>query len=406
MSGAGAGQRGRGGYDAAEIIRGIGVSFTAAQLERLAASMGVSGEVSFGRGVGEAARDLVRHFERKGQLGTLVAKLREAKPLMEWPELPEGGEGAGAADPDARWMGAQGNPVVSVSNTSVSQDNPGVLSGSSGSAHIDPFLAKPAGLTVTAGDEAPKSGGAEGAASGSGEGSPGARRGLGAAPSSQGYTWPGMTGGDAEESAPSRGVDPRIFIVASALMLVAVVIAFIAGRAGAPSAAPAGEDAGTPGERGAEQAQAPSGPAAMVASDIRRALAGVARACEVPVRGDAEEDVLLRAYDQCGPRPALPVRPLSDPLPPNPDSPTAAKSAEPAAGARNAGAPRRDAPRQAELPVDRSSAAQCMRGCDTTQRTCNSQCGAEPTQGTQYAEYQACLGRCLRDASKCRLACK
>lgn len=381
--------------------------------------MGVSGEVSFGRGVGEAARDLVRHFERKGQLGSLVAKLREAKPLMEWPEPAEGGEG-GATDPDARWMGMQGNPSVSGGNPSVSLGNPGVLSGSGGSAVIDPFLAKPAGPAITAADEASRSeaggreasaggpaSGSAGAPSGNGSsGTPPAPRGGGAAPSSQGFTWPGMAGGDAEQSAPSRGVDPRIFIVASALMLVAVIIAFIAGRAGAPSAAPAGDNAGAVGERGAEQAPALSGPGALVASDIRRALAGVARACEVPVRGEPEEDVLLRAYDQCGPRPALPVRPLSEPLPPNPDSPAAARSAEPAGGARNAGAPRQAAPRPAELPVDRSSAAQCTRSCDSAQRTCNTQCGAEPSNSSQYAQYQACLGRCLRDASKCRLECK
>ena len=73
-------------YDAVELRRRIAVCFSVSELRQLADSLGVSGTVAWDRGAQEAVRDLVKQFERYYGLEILVAKLREMRPLVEWPE--------------------------------------------------------------------------------------------------------------------------------------------------------------------------------------------------------------------------------------------------------------------------------------------------------------------------------
>jgi len=69
----------------AELRRCITLSFSAGDLRELAEGLGARGLPGFDRGIQEAAREVVRHFERQGDLPRLVEKLAEARPLMEWP---------------------------------------------------------------------------------------------------------------------------------------------------------------------------------------------------------------------------------------------------------------------------------------------------------------------------------
>lgn len=399
--------------------------------------MGASDDIALGRGANEAARELVRHFEKRGQLDALLAKLRDERPLVEWPEAEPAPPSpyappmdpidavelnpsmeSGAPLPSPGTLSSSSAPLPSPgtlsSSSSAPLPSPGALSPPSGPPLIDPFLAKPAGPTVPMADAPPKSASAD-------RGSSPPRPPAG--PSSQGFAWPGTVGGGAEPSAPSRGIDPKIFIVVSGLMLLAALIAFIAGRSGSSSgssadasstAEPAGkksgdgasDDTGADGE--GATASGPPTPGSILAHDIARSLANVARACEIPIRGAVGEDVLLRAFDQCGPPPA-PVRPIADPLPPRQDDPLAGRPNDNGGGAgaqRPAGNAQRPANNPQPPPPATPPGGECMRSCDSEHRACTNRCGKEPTQSSLYAEYTGCLSRCLTTASRCRLSCK
>ena len=62
------------------------VCFTIGELYALGAKLQVAQTPGWSNNPQEAARDIVRHFERSGALAFLVEALREAKPLVEWPE--------------------------------------------------------------------------------------------------------------------------------------------------------------------------------------------------------------------------------------------------------------------------------------------------------------------------------
>ncbi|HVY48912.1 MAG TPA: hypothetical protein VHB21_23645, partial [Minicystis sp.] len=98
------------GYDPVELRRRIVVAFSAGELQKFADELGVAGAVRWDRGHAEAARDLVREFERGyGGLTTLVDRLRAAKPLVEWPE-PGAFEAVGPASVDGPAAGPASIP--------------------------------------------------------------------------------------------------------------------------------------------------------------------------------------------------------------------------------------------------------------------------------------------------------
>jgi hypothetical protein len=372
-------------YDPADLSRRIGVCFSAGDLRRLAEGLGVDDAVAWDRGTGPAARDLVRVFERKNNLEALVAKLREVRPLVEWPE-PEGVEVGGG---DAAFA----PPAL---------DGPGHLVGFEPAAPADPAAAGSEG-TFAIGDQAPPLPAPQPPAATvlepatvTSSRAPLSTAAPGRAP---GAAWPGMAEAPKTEA---RGLDPRLLILVPALTLLAAIVAFFAGRAGTSTpAATAPAASGSPATEAGEFSNTPEG---RVAEAISRSLANVARACEI--RGPVTEDILLRAFDQCGPPVAEP-RTTPDPSPPRADGsdPQAPDPRAPAGGA--AARPRAPAvPKAPDLPVDNGPAAACMNNCQSEHNTCKGRCGKEPAQSSLYEAYQACLGRCLSTASKCRLQCK
>jgi hypothetical protein len=199
-------------------------------------------------------------------------------------------------------------------------------------------------------------------------------------------------------SAPARtGIDPRILIAVSALMVLGAGIAYLAGRASSSDPAPVAGASATP--TGRSPRYRADGPAGRASELFTRSLANVARACEVPLSGDADIDVLASAFEQCGPlppdsprRPRLPSADLDPPAP----------TTEPA---RPRGPARPGGDRRETNPPPSGGGGDCISGCDGQHKSCRSSCGPEPKQSSEYATYQACLGRCLSRASLCRRGC-
>jgi hypothetical protein len=295
------------GYDPMDLGRRIAVCFSSGDLRKLAEELGVEGSIAWGRGTAETARDLVRCFERKNNLEGLVAKLREVRPLVEWPDPPSAAPSEGTAPADAQASGgaaagALGGPG-DLGMGPLGEPSEGVADATAPSAAGGPAISPPASPAAVPPEPAISTRAP----------APTESSGTGALPSA---AWPGTVPNAPPPQAGSRGVDPRLLIIVPALTLLAVIIAFIAGRAGsgpepsapaAPSSAPQAAGTAEPEAGGSDD----DGPAARVSDAILRSLANVARACEIPLRGPATEEVLLQAFDQCGPPP--PELPRFDP---------------------------------------------------------------------------------------------
>jgi hypothetical protein len=210
--------------------------------------------------------------------------------------------------------------------------------------------------------------------------------------------WPGVVTVEPKPVAPSRGIDPRIFVAVAGLMVVAAVIAYLAGRA---SSDPAPGDATAAASSSAPRAGRGDGPAAVAADAIARSFANLARVCELPSSAGANTLVFTRVFERCGP--GTPSRrSLATPVS------TAESSAEPTPPTEPA-PPRTKRPGRGgdQGPGEAPPASKgCMGACDTQHGACRAHCGAEPTESSAYDGYQRCLGRCLSDASRCRLGCR
>jgi len=128
--------------------------------------------------------------------------------------------------------------------------------------------------------------------------------------------------------------------------------------------------------------------AGRAATLLRGSVAGITQACEVVEQTDTARNALTMAFRRCAQpeiRPGLPPGPL---LPK-----TTRKPAQPP--------PARPTPRR---PVSHEPA--CLDRCHRFHVQCKtSECGAEPTSSSKYADYQRCLAGCLAKYSQCRLRC-
>jgi len=399
---------GASGYDPADLSRRISVCFSAGDLRRLAEGLGVDDAVVWDRGTGPAARDLVRCFERKNNLEALVAKLREVRPLVEWPEAPAAASASGG---DARFAppapALEGPGYLVGSEAPAPAPSDAAIAGSEEvSATVEqapaPLPPPPPPPAATVIDPAP----VVSSRAPLSTATPPASR-------SQGMAWPGLV----EPPKPEgRGLDSRLLILVPALTLLAAIVAYFAGRAGTAPTKPEGAAAAatsSPAEATETGGASANTPAGRLSEAIERSLANVARACEIPLRGPVSEDILLRAFEQCGP-PVAPPRDIPDPSDPrspagsgaDPQSPNRPQGA-PAGGAAARPGPRAPAVSKGpDLPTDTGPAVACMNTCQSEHNTCKGRCGKEPAQSSLYEAYQACLGRCLSSASKCRLQCK
>lgn|GEM_PF-6926705 len=339
-------------YDPNELRRCIALCFSSKDLRSLVESLGVTEIGSWDRGIQEAAREVVRHFERLGTLDVLVVKLAEARPLTEWPAR----RGDVAAAPAAE---TNISPMAAPPETAASPVQPA------------PHVAKPDVVVpepVIRDPFAP--------------------------------AWPGTAAPtSATNTRRSRG---RTRMLAAAVAMVAVVaigiwIALRMGK-GAEPLAGAGE-------------LRPNGPARMAADAMTRSLERLARVCDVQVAPGTDVGVWIfpAAYSQCGarmggafPPPGLRLdRPMD-----TAGAPLDATEPEPppAMGLPKKTNPSRDtAPRP--LPDKVAPSDGCVAKCAATKHQCNRGCGAEPASRSEYDRWQGCQTKCLSAASKCQLAC-
>ncbi|WP_437332561.1 hypothetical protein WME98_06045 [Sorangium sp. So ce296] len=357
--------------NAAEIRGRIAACFSLAELRRLAEELGVP-DIPWDRGMQAAAHELVRRFEQRRELWSLVEQLRAVRPLVEWPDMPTVPPASSIAQAPAHTDIPRPAPLPNLAALPVPSPPTEV-------ATLAPPPIPPTTRTPTV--PTPE---------------PAAARPRGAA----GQARPAVSPGAAER-APARAarrVDPRLLLAALGLVVASLVVAFLIGRA---SSAPDGEAAAA---RAAPASAAPAAPtaarpdgvAARAAAAIERRIESVARACEIPP--GAADDVMRRAFERCGPAPAH-----------------AAQRTAPAQGsdapAAEVPAARPDAPGAAPRAAAAANApaggnAGCVGACERKHQACRAtQCGKEPTQGSQYQRYQSCLSTCLEQASRCRLGC-
>ena len=372
-------------HDPVDLRQRIVVCFTLGELRELGEELGVSGSVRWDRGIQEAAREVVRQCERYAGLPALVAKLRKARPDMDWPAVAAAPAAAAAASiaPLPATPGTLEpralDPAGDIADPFAPVAPPPTVAGAPAFVPIPP-LSGPG--TVASSGTAPASF---------------APPPIAPAPSP---IWPGTIAPAA--SAPSRGVDPRVLVAVAGLMLLAAVIAYLAGRAssgGDASAAPAGSGSALP--------RRVEGPAALAAEVIARSFDNLARTCELPASA-ADALVFRRVFDRCGPTP-LPPRPRLPDLEPIVDDPSPRAPREP----REPREPTPPRPRRPNrnggdvAPPDPVPAARgCDAACNADLRTCKQRCGPEPSESAAYDGYQRCHGRCLSDVSRCRLACR
>ncbi|WP_438014569.1 hypothetical protein WMF18_27185 [Sorangium sp. So ce315] len=353
--------------DAAEIRGRIAACFSLAELRRFAQELGVP-DIPWDQGIKGAAHELVRRFEQRRELWSLVEHLRAVRPLVEWPDL--------------RTV----PPASSVGQAHTGIPRPAPLPNLSPApvAQFPPTLAPPPIPPTTRTPVVP---GADVARA----------RAPGAAPARRPGGAPGAAGGAPPRAA--RRVDARLLLAALGLVAASLVVAFLIGRA---SSGP-GEEAARAGDGRAAAAPTsaappairPDGLTARAVAAFERRVESVARACEIAP--GAAEDVMRRAFARCGPAS----------VPPAQRAATAAQGGPPAAEPEAPPAPAagRRAPAAAGTPVAPANAG-CVGACERRHKACRAtRCGSEPTQSSQYERYQSCLSTCLEEASRCRLRC-
>ncbi|WP_437874949.1 hypothetical protein [Sorangium sp. So ce513] len=358
--------------DAAEIRGRIAACFSLAELRRFAQELGVP-DIPWDQGIKGAAHELVRRFEQRRELWSLVEHLRAVRPLVEWPDL--------RTVPPASSVGQAHTESVGQAHADIPRPAPLPNLSPAPVAQFPPTLAPPPIPPTTRTPVVP---GADVARA----------RAPGAAPAHR----PAGAAGAAPARA-ARRVDSRVLLAALGLVAASLVVAFLIGRASSGS----GEEAARAGDGRAAAAPAgaappairPDGLTARAVAALDRRVESVARACEIAP--GAAEDVMRRAFARCGPASVPPAQRAAAQ-----GGPQVAEPETPPAPAAAAG---RRAPAAAGNPVAPANAG-CVGACERRHKTCRTtRCGREPTQSSQYERYQSCLSTCLEEASKCRLGC-
>lgn len=452
-------------YDAQELRRRIPVCFTIGELYKLAESLQVPQTPAWSNNPQEAARDIVRHFEQSGVLAFLVDALREAKPLVEWPDpLPPAPPPAPPAAPAAAappagaaslFAAPAAAPPAGASTlfaapadhalefadtaieapadraTPISLMSAGEILASLSQGEADsgkqPAGAAPAAAPAPAPSAAgggfapmmmPKPGEAfpapppPSAAPPSSAPKPVAATIAEAPPPSvaassarapartAGPAWPG-TVSPAAAAPAKKPLDLRIVIGAGAAVLVgAVVLAFLLGRASS------GSGSGAASASGSASAQPPTDQAEVaqhVVDALGSSLERVAKACQIEASDLRGHSLFEVAYERCGqvPESVVHVRPPRS----SGDSGSGANTPGPN------GKPGRPGGNKKLQRVDDNPGAPstggsaCLSSCSKNHRSCTAKCGAEPKQSSLYDAYQACLSGCLKAQAQCKQGC-
>ncbi len=354
-------------YDPNELRRCITLCFSPTDLRTLAESLGATDLHSWDRGIQEAARDVIRHFEKLGTVDQLVAKLAEARPLMEWP-APLHGSTATNPSPFAP-PEPPAPPAITTTTTAPTTETP--------AKPAEPPAAAP--VPVIRDPFAP--------------------------------AWPGTTVSPSfnEKQRDGRKIT-LLFGIGFVVVTTVAIGLFLAVRVGKSSETPAST------EMHAGRPLRPNGPARMAAEAMKRSFESLARGCDLQMEPGAEVGPWLfaAAYAQCGSRARIPFAPTdirqNKPIASDPAAAPVNDAPDPIVTPRQTPAGRDTLPRlpaappTKTAPLDTSSG--CLDKCAAAKQQCSRACGTEPTSGAQYDRWQSCQTQCLSTASKCRLACQ
>lgn len=391
----------RASYDPNELRRCIALCFSPKDLRSFAENLGLTNLGPWDRGIQDGAREVVRHFERLGTLEQLVAKLAEARPLMEWPAplatsvespfAPPAPPATAAAPAPSALPAVAGAPVAPTipaetnlapsANPPTSPFAPQVMSAGGAIAPVKP-IPPPTPTQVEPVLRDPF------------------------APA-----FPGTAASSAAADQKRLEGKKLAPLIAGAVVLITIVTIgiFLAVRVGKnPEASNTQVVAGRP--------MRSDGPARMAADAMKRSLESLARGCdlEIPRGTDVDTWLFSAAYAQCGTRPGLAFPPpglrvdkprsldttpgVDDP-PPNADVVNTPRQTNPG---RNT-APK---PVPAPGPAKPSISDGCLDKCSGSLAQCNRACGSEPSGSSEFDRWQSCKTQCLSTASKCRLACQ
>jgi hypothetical protein len=318
-------------YNLPELQRCVAFSFGAGELSKLAERFGVF--VDREAGADKAARALLKAMDARDSVPELVAALREAKPLVEWPEPQHAGPSPEVMP--AAWAA-----------------QPAAEAPPSDQAAADSFAASPAAIS---------------GATASNKTGPNKTESLLADPFD-----------DVEPVPPSQSFPwwaPWAVMFAVGLVIGGIVTWLLA-RDGDDDTV-ANVDTNAPGL------------ASMAASHLRDTVTLVAKACESPTSGDSARNVLSDAFRRCATptiRPGLdqtPPLPTRKPPAPEPDIPLGAKPLP--KGPPNAGCldschrlhgecKKRECGQEPESSKQYADYQRCLNGCLTKYSQCRMRC--------------------------------
>jgi len=371
--------------DPNELRRCITLCFSPKDLRSFAEKLGVSNLGSWDRGVQDGAREVVRHFERLGTLDQLVAKLAEAKPLMEWPGAPAPIAVIAVVPTVVETI----SPLASTPPSDApSADAPPAID-TAAVAPVPPAAPpKPFGLTIPAPEPVLRDPFAP--------------------------AWPGTSPSATTNSKrpEERKAAPIVAAIMVLVTFVAMGIFFAVRVSKTPERQSMEIVAGRP--------LRPNGPARMAADAMKRSLESLARGCDLELPRTADIDVWLfsAAYAQCGTRLGISFPPpglrVDNPRSLNApddlfDAPSNAPSNAPTNNTPRQTNPNREPagrPAPAPAPAKPAISDGCIEKCGATKRQCNRSCGSEPTSSSEYDRWQGCQTQCLSAASRCQLACQ
>jgi hypothetical protein len=351
--------------DTNELSLRVQGAFSAGEMRGLLQRWGLSGESAQATDAARLSRELVRAGQKSFGLAELVRRLRTERPLVEWPEVSDG---------DIRF--APRGTEIPGADATTSDELDAVVEPSRG---VAPTLVE---SDAAANEPAPAMGAAAPSSA------PRDRHEAERVPTQ--VRRPLVFEPSEPVREPSRGIEPKLVIVALGLVVLLAGIAFAAGVAYTGRASSASSAAGE------QPRPAPSGPAARAAALLSGGLEGVARLCAIDPEARLSHSVFVLAREDCGDPRSRVRRPRTNPripdLPPEPARP----STEPE--------PTPEPPRPANVPLPAAKSG-CVSACQRVRQDCNRACGAEPSEASLYDAYNACKGRCLAAESRCRLSC-
>jgi hypothetical protein len=362
------------GRDHPELRRNVQLAFTLNELRQLAKDWGIDTPEAWDESLESAARAIVRQAERSIGTSELIRRLKQRKPLVEWPEIPvDDTRWQGVATPDAR--DGMTDVVAPMSERKQAPLPQGPIA---------PTLIDLGDLATSSSEAAPSEAAPSSAPASTAAPPSTSREPRG--PPSAGMANPWIS---APPKPETSSIPMRTAIVIGVVALATIGLAFGAGifwRARGSAVDAKSDGVGVPH---------PLADRAILL--FEDALVDVAQRCKLTKSsGFSPIEILGAAQDECGI--ALPTTRGSIP--------------EDDVSSRERVAPKTKPAREREgpaiAPIQRDptrGGTTCASKCAKQKSSCKSACGNEPSDASQYDAWQSCTSKCYASESRCRTSC-